>query len=480
MRMEWEKTDATADEAPGKAQAGEPTAAQAEEPGKAQAGEPTAARSEEPGAARAGEPTAAQAGEILKKAADTPSTVPGAAQAEKSAVDGRTRTEIPGAARAGEPGAARMDEAPAAQSGTDGQDLESEAAQPDVGGASQAATNAPAARAGESAKDAPAVQTGKTTAAQTDETTASQADESAKDAPAARAGESAKDAPAVQTGKPTAARTGEPTAAQADETTASQAGESAKDAPAARADESAKDAPAAQTGKPTAAQADETTASQADESVKDAPAAQTGKTTAARAGESFAAQSGGRGRLLWQLFFATLYISACTFGGGFVIVTFMRRRFVEQLHWLDEREMLDFTALAQSAPGAIAVNAAVLVGWRVAGFCGMLAAALGTVLPPMVILSVISLGYRAFADNRYVALALRGMQAGVAAVVLDVVCGLGGTVLRERSPLHIAVMAAAFVAGALLGANVVYVILAAALAGVGHALLRRRARGARP
>lgn len=380
MRMEWEKTDATTDEAPG----------------KARAGEPTAARSEEPGAARAGEPTAAQAGEILKKAADTPSTVPGAAQVEKSAVDGRTRTEIPGAAR--------MNEEPAAQSGTDGQDLESEAAQPDVGGASQAAINAPAARAGESVKDAPA----------------------------ARADE------------PTAARAGEPTAARADETTASQADESAKDAPAARAGESAKDAPAA------------------------------------RAGESFAAQSGGRGRLLRQLFFATLYISACTFGGGFVIVTFMRRRFVEQLHWLDEREMLDFTALAQSAPGAIAVNAAVLVGWRVAGFCGMLAAALGTVLPPMVILSVISLGYRAFADNRCVALALGGMQAGVAAVVLDVVCGLGGTVLRERSPLHIAVMAAAFIAGALLGVNVVYVILAAALAGVGHALLRRRAKGARP
>ena len=414
MRMEWEKTDTTTDEAPG----------------KAQAGEPTAARSEEPGAARAGEPTAAQAGEILKKAADTPSTVPGAAQAEKStvdgrtrteipgaaqaeksAVDGRTRTEIPGAARAGEPGAARMNEEPAAQSGADGQDLESEAAQPDVGGASQAAINAPAARADESAKDAPAVQTGKTTAAQTDETTASQADESAKDAPAAQS-KAATNAPAVQTGKTTAAQAGEPTAARAD--------------------------------------------------------------------ESFAAQSGGRGRLLRQLFFATLYISACTFGGGFVIVTFMRRRFVEQLHWLDEREMLDFTALAQSAPGAIAVNAAVLVGWRVAGFCGMLAAALGTVLPPMVILSVISLGYRAFADNRCVALALGGMQAGVAAVVLDVVCGLGGTVLRERSPLHIAVMAAAFIAGALLGVNVVYVILAAALAGVGHALLRRRARGARP
>ena len=432
--MEWKKTDATTDEAPG--------AARAEAP--------AAARMDEEPAAQAEAPAAAQAGEILKKAADTPSTVPGAAQAEKSAVDGRTRTEIPGAARAGEPGAARMDEAPAAQSGTDGQDLESEAAQPDVGGASQAANNAPAA------------QTGKPTAAQAGETTASQADESAKDAPAARADESAKDAPAAQSkaaNNAPAVQTGKTTAAQTDETTASQAGESVKDAPAAQS-KAATNAPAVQTGKTTAAQA--------------------GEPTAARAGESFAAQSGGRGRLLRQLFFATLYISACTFGGGFVIVTFMRRRFVEQLHWLDEREMLDFTALAQSAPGAIAVNAAVLVGWRVAGFCGMLAAALGTVLPPMVILSVISLGYRAFADNRCVALALGGMQAGVAAVVLDVVCGLGGTVLRERSPLHIAVMAAAFIAGALLGANVVYVILAAALAGVGHALLRRRARGARP
>ena len=70
-----------------------------------------------------------------------------------------------------------------------------------------------------------------------------------------------------------------------------------------------------------------------------------------------------------------LSISACTFGGGFVIVTFMRRRFVEELHWLAEDEMLDLIALAQSSPGAIAVNAAILVGWRIGGFAGMLAAA---------------------------------------------------------------------------------------------------------
>ena len=116
-----------------------------------------------------------------------------------------------------------------------------------------------------------------------------------------------------------------------------------------------------------------------------------------------------KGTILKKLFFSTLYISAFTFGGGFVIITFMKRKFVDELHWIDMTEMLDLTALAQSSPGAIAVNAAILVGWRVAGLMGMLIAVLGTILPPMLILSVISLCYQAFASNLYVALILKGM-----------------------------------------------------------------------
>ena len=132
------------------------------------------------------------------------------------------------------------------------------------------------------------------------------------------------------------------------------------------------------------------------------------------AGRAAAAPRCDRAKL-WPLFLATLYISTFTFGGGFVIVTFMKRKFVDSLKWLSEEEMLDFAALAQASPGAIAVNAAILVGWRVCGFAGMAVAVLGTILPPMVILSVISLFYAAFAANRWVALALKGMQAGVAA-----------------------------------------------------------------
>lgn len=183
-------------------------------------------------------------------------------------------------------------------------------------------------------------------------------------------------------------------------------------------------------------------------------------------------------KLLWQLFSSTFYISTFTFGGGFVIITFMKRKFVDGLHWIGEKEMLDLTALAQSSPGAIAVNAAILVGWRVCGALGMAVAVLGTILPPMIILSIISLFYAAFATNPYVALVLQGMQAGVAAVIMDVVCSLGAGVLKERSALSIVLMLAAFVATFFFGINVVYIILAAALVGVGKVLvLRKQAKG---
>lgn len=181
-----------------------------------------------------------------------------------------------------------------------------------------------------------------------------------------------------------------------------------------------------------------------------------------------------KSKILLELFLSTLYISAFTFGGGFVIITFMKKKFVDELHWIDEEEMLDLTALAQSSPGAIAVNAAILVGWRVAGFIGMITAVLGTIIPPMVILTVISFFYKAFATNVYVQLVLKGMQAGVAAVILDVVCELGLNVIKLRKLIHLAVMAAAFVATFFYGISVIYIILTAAVIGIILEIVKRK------
>ena len=185
-----------------------------------------------------------------------------------------------------------------------------------------------------------------------------------------------------------------------------------------------------------------------------------------------------RAARLRKLFLSTLYISSFTFGGGFVIVTFMKKKFVDELHWIDEQEMLDMTALAQSSPGAIAVNAAILVGWQVEGLLGMLIAVLGTIIPRMLILSIISLFYNAFATNIYVALVLKGMQAGVAAVILDVVCDLGDKVVKSHSPLYIGLMVAAFAANFVFNVNVILIILAAAVLGIVRVLLQSRKGGA--
>ena len=181
-----------------------------------------------------------------------------------------------------------------------------------------------------------------------------------------------------------------------------------------------------------------------------------------------------RMKLLARLFVTMLYISAFTFGGGYVIVTFMKQKFVDEFHWIDEKEMLDLTALAQSTPGAIAVNAAIMVGWRVGGFGGMLSAVLGTIIPPVAIISILSLFYAAFAENPYVALVLQGMQAGVAAVILDVVWNMGSKVVKGKSWLNNGIMVAAFAATFVFKVNVMYIILAAILIGVVKVILMRK------
>jgi chromate transporter len=169
---------------------------------------------------------------------------------------------------------------------------------------------------------------------------------------------------------------------------------------------------------------------------------------------------------LMKLFIATFTLSAFTIGGGYVIVPLMRKRFVEEYGWIDENEMLDLVAIAQSGPGPIAVNASILVGYRVAGLWGALVATLGTALPPLIILSVISMFYTAFAASGLVASALAAMRVGVAAVIADVVIKMGWDVLKKKDYVLTAVMCAAFVANWWLGVNVVLIILVSGAMGV--------------
>ena len=162
-------------------------------------------------------------------------------------------------------------------------------------------------------------------------------------------------------------------------------------------------------------------------------------------------ETNNKRQVLRRLFFSTLYLSAFTFGGGYVIVTLLKKKFVDEYHWIEEDEMLDLVAIAQSAPGAIAVNGAIVVGYKLAG-----------------------MPYEAFRDNFLVSQMLTGMQAGVGAVIASVVWQMGADVARSRSAASMLILAAAFAATCLFGVNVVVVILAAAGVGAVRTLLALR------
>lgn len=170
--------------------------------------------------------------------------------------------------------------------------------------------------------------------------------------------------------------------------------------------------------------------------------------------------------IYWKLFTSMLTLSTFTFGGGFVIISLMQKRFVDELHWLTEEEVLDLTSIAQSAPGALAVNAAIIFGYRIRKLPGALAAVLGTIIPPITIISILSLFYQQFRDNRIVALALQVMRAGVAAVIFDVVITLIQNLIRTKPPVLLAVMILGFIASFFLQVSSILLILLCALIGL--------------
>lgn len=179
-------------------------------------------------------------------------------------------------------------------------------------------------------------------------------------------------------------------------------------------------------------------------------------------------------RLYLKLFYYTFILSAFTFGGGYVIVPLMRKRFVEDLHWIEEKEMLDLISVSQSSPGPIAVNASLMIGYHMGGIPGALITAFGTVLPPLITISVISIFYQQFRDNAYVSAVMRGMQAGVAAVICNVVLDMGHMVLKDKSIQSAFLMLSVFIAVYFFKVNIIWVILICALIGLAGGIHRSR------
>lgn len=181
--------------------------------------------------------------------------------------------------------------------------------------------------------------------------------------------------------------------------------------------------------------------------------------------------------LFWEMF----RLSAFTFGGGYVIVPLMKRSFVDKLGLMTEKEMLDYTAVAQSAPGAVAINTSILVGMRLGGVFGAATTLIATILPPLIIISVIALIYELVIGNAIVLAVLRGMRAGICAVIADAVMSMIATVTKDFSKtsplawLRVIIIPVSFAAAFIFRINAALIVLAGAVIGIATALIQRKA-----
>jgi len=161
---------------------------------------------------------------------------------------------------------------------------------------------------------------------------------------------------------------------------------------------------------------------------------------------------------VWLLV-TNMFISAFTFGGGYIVVPMVRRFFVVKKHYFTEEDLINMAAIAQSTPGAIAINLSALAGYKVAGIAGALISCTAAVIPPLVILTIISTFYKIFISNTIIAAILKGMEAGVAALMVDLIVDMCSLILKKKSLFLSAMIPLSFIANFILGVNVALILL---------------------
>ena len=172
---------------------------------------------------------------------------------------------------------------------------------------------------------------------------------------------------------------------------------------------------------------------------------------------------------LMDIFLIFLKIGAFTFGGGYAMIALLEDEFVDKRSWLNESEFLDMTAIAESTPGPVAINAATYLGYKLAGFKGALAASLAVCIPSFAIIYVLSFFYERFQQITWVASAFKGIQACVVYLILS--AGLRMFIKMKKNVFNVsifAVVSVSFIFVSLFGISFssIYYILICGVVGI--------------
>lgn len=160
----------------------------------------------------------------------------------------------------------------------------------------------------------------------------------------------------------------------------------------------------------------------------------------------------------WKLFKSTFIVSAFTVGGGYIIIPLLKAKYVDEYHWISDEETLNMVAIAQSTPGIMAVNTAIMLGYRMAGVRGALTGMFATILPPLIIITAVASFYDLIATNEKVQLILKGMQCGATALLLNVAIDLLKKQFEKKLILPLLIIVGTFIANVFFNVNIMLLV----------------------
>jgi len=169
-----------------------------------------------------------------------------------------------------------------------------------------------------------------------------------------------------------------------------------------------------------------------------------------------------------KLFFTFFKIGIFTFGGGFAMIPLLKKELVDKHGWIEEEEFLDYIALTQSVPGALAINMAIFKGHSLFGLTGALIAAIGVSLPSFLIISLICIGFTHLNDNQIISAIFQGIRPAVVALIAYT--GYNLSKKFNWSPFILAVFLFSLIGHAFFKISPVIIIIIAAITGLGKSI----------
>lgn len=171
-------------------------------------------------------------------------------------------------------------------------------------------------------------------------------------------------------------------------------------------------------------------------------------------------------KFFWTLFKSTFLISLFTVGGGFVIIPLLKAKYVDEYQWITDKDALDMVAIAQSMPGVVACNSAIILGYRMAGILGTIVALGATILPPLITLSLVAYFYDVVIQNTVIKMALKGMQCGATALIVSVGLDLIIKQAKKKLILPLLILVGTFGANVFFDVNIIILVIIDAIIGV--------------